>query len=262
MRVLLVGETWLTSTTIVNGVDTFPARVTRHDSAVVLASRLEAAGFHVDRMPGERVNDDFPDDEAGLQPYDVIVLGDVGSDSFLLHPGMYATGAPQADRLRTVAGFARTGGGIIMIGGYLSFSGYRGMAGYGRTALAETLPVHLLDGDDRVERPDGVTPRVVLGEHPALDGVAGGWPPLLGYNRVAAREGAEVLVTVAGEPLLVTHDTGAGRCVAFTSDCAPHWATDAFLSWQHYGTLFANLVRWAGRGSGDPVALRERTDLP
>lgn len=255
MRVLLVGETWTTVTTVVNGVNELPGRATAHDSASLLAERLGETGFSVDRLPGERVNVDFPDASVLRERYDVVVIGDVGSDSFLLHPGMYADGEPQTDRLEGVCDFVRAGGGVLMVGGYLSFSGYRGIARYGRTALGRALPVHIPDHDDRIERPAGVVPAITQPSHPVLRGIEGPWPPFLGYNGVTAREGADVLATVGTDPLLVVGSLGRGRSAAFTSDCAPHWATREFLAWEHYGRLFANLVRWLGAGTGATQAL-------
>ncbi len=41
-----------------------------------------------------------------------------------------------------------------MIGGYLSFMGIEAKANYKNTVLAEVLPVIMLDGDDRVEKPE------------------------------------------------------------------------------------------------------------
>ncbi len=41
-----------------------------------------------------------------------------------------------------------------MIGGYLSFMGIEAKANYKNTVLADVLPVTMLDGDDRVEKPE------------------------------------------------------------------------------------------------------------
>lgn len=251
MRVLVVGETWLTSTTVINGVDSLQARVTSHDSAVVFTEALRTAGLVVDRMPSQSVNAEFPGSTDALRNnWDVVVIGDIGSDSFLLHPGMYASGSAQVDRLRAVADFARVGGGLVMIGGYLSYTGYRGMARYGQTALASALPVAMLDHDDRVECPEGVHPHVRLPEHPILHGLPDDWPAVLGYNQFRSRQDAQVLATVGNDPLLVVGRVGRGRCAAFASDCAPHWASAEFLAWKHYGTLFSQLIRWVGGGHG------------
>ena len=48
-----------------------------------------------------------------------------------------------------------------MVGGYLTFSGVDAKARWGRTSLAQALPVRILDIDDRVELPAGAQPSVV-----------------------------------------------------------------------------------------------------
>jgi uncharacterized membrane protein len=38
---------------------------------------------------------------------------------------------------------------------------------------------------------------------------------------------------------------GAGRSAVFTSDCAPHWAPDAFCNeWPGYAQIFGGLSEW------------------
>ena len=72
--------------------------------------------------------------------------------------------ARRAGRLR------RGGGGLVMVGGYLSFTGIDGRARYGESPLAAVLPVD----DARPRRPgrgaQGVTPAVADAGHPALGG--------------------------------------------------------------------------------------------
>jgi uncharacterized membrane protein len=101
--------------------------------------------------------------------------------------------------------------------------------------------------DDRAEEPSGVRPEVSLPGHPVLDGVPEDWPALLGYNRVTARPGAEVLVRCEADPLVACGEYHAGRSAVFTSDCAPHWGPPAFLDWPGYDPLWANLVAWLAR---------------
>lgn len=78
--------------------------------------------------------------------------------------------------------------------------------------------------------------------------VLGAWPAFCGYNRVAAKQDSQVLADVYGDPFIVTAPYGEGRTLAFTSDCTPDWATQAFLDWDGSGRFFQNAVRWlAGR---------------
>ncbi|MCL7417638.1 MAG: glutamine amidotransferase [Halalkalicoccus sp.] len=134
-----------------------------------------------------------------------------------------------ARRRRSVRRHRADGGALGMIGGYMSFSGASGWAQYGRTALADVLPVTLGPGDDRIEVPGGVAP---TNEGVPNADLAGEWPEILGYNRVTASDDANVWATIGDDPLLVIGSHGAGRSFAFTTDCAPHWAPPTFLEWE------------------------------
>ena len=134
-----------------------------------------------------------------------------------------------------------------MIGGYLSFAGIEGKARYQRTPVEDALPVTISETDDRAEVPQGVVPEVLTPDHPVLAGLPGDWPALLGYNRVAPRDTASVLVTCGDDPLIAVGDYHDGRSAVFTSDCAPHWGPPAFLDWPGYGPLWSNLVAWLTR---------------
>jgi uncharacterized membrane protein len=136
---------------------------------------------------------------------------------------------------------------LVMVGGYMSFTGIDGRARFGMSPLATVLPVKMLDHDDRIEVPEGLIPSVEVPNHPVLGGTSGEWPPLLGYNRVVAKADSTVVAKCSGDPLLVVGSVGAGRAVAFTSDLAPHWAPPEFLSWPHYRQLWASIINWTGK---------------
>ena len=84
-----------------------------------------------------------------------------------------------------------------------------------------------------------------MAAHAMLEGITGAWPALLGLNGVEAAPGAETVVSAGGHPLLLAGRFGKGRGVAFTSDCAPHWAPPEFVAWEHYGRLWNQIARWA-----------------
>jgi len=136
------------------------------------------------------------------------------------------------------------GGGLVMIGGYMTFQGIDAKARYRDTEVAEVLGVEMEAGDDRAERPQGVKPRVAAANHPIVGGLEAEWPALLGYNRFAARQKATVVATVGNDPLIVAAEFGKGRSVAFASDCGPHWAPPAFVDWPGYTTLWRQIVGW------------------
>jgi uncharacterized membrane protein len=85
-------------------------------------------------------------------------------------------------------------------------------------------------------------------DHPIVSGIGGAWPALLGLNQVTPKENVELIATAGEHPLLVAGKFGEGRSVAFTSDCAPHWAPPAFVAWEHYNRLWSQMARWASGG--------------
>lgn len=247
IRVLFVGETYTGVHTYVRGSD----YVTLPDY-----SDVKGAGFcdalnrggdiRAELMPSQEVLERFPLSMEALSAYDVVVISDVGSNTFLKNPK--ADGRRFPNRLELLRRFVEEGGGLMMCGGYFGFSGVHNTARYGMTPLAAALPVEISNYDDRIECPEGACPRVLMPEHPVFDGVLGAWPAFCGYNRVAAKQDSQVLADVCGDPFIVTAPYGEGRTLAFTSDCTPDWATQAFLDWDGSGRFFQNAVRWlAGR---------------
>jgi uncharacterized membrane protein len=186
----------------------------------------------------------FPGSADELAAYDAIILSDIGANSLLLSPDTFERSAIAPNRLAAIERYVHGGGGLLMIGGYLSFAGIDGKARYHGTPVEEALPVLISSHDDRAERPEGVQPTVSVAGHPILDGVPAGWPALLGYNQVTAKPDADVLVRCGADPLLVVGSHGAGRSAAFASDCAPHWCPPTFMNWPGYDPMWANLVRW------------------
>ncbi|HWA99382.1 MAG TPA: glutamine amidotransferase [Pirellulales bacterium] len=160
--------------------------------------------------------------------YDVYILGDL--DSSTLTP----------DELAKLSTAVQHGAGFIMLGGFHSF----GPGGYGRTALADVLPITI----DRLERQNFDEPLradLHLSEHPRMRPTpigntqslmqlappsrnASAWaelPPLEGANRFRGiKPGAQVLAeSERSQPLLVAKDFGAGRVIAFAIDSTWHW---------------------------------------
>jgi len=243
-RILIAGESWMTTSTHVKGVDEFSVH-SYVEGVGPLRDALRARGHEVVHLPAHLVPTDFPADAAALQAYDLVVLSDIGANSIQLAPGVFERFQPGQDRLAALRDWVGDGGALLMIGGYLSFSGFQARAAFRQTVLAEVLPVTMLPEDDRVEQPAGIVPTVDDAAHPALGGAGTDWPLLLGYNRVVAKDGAEVPVRVGDDPLVALAPFGRGRAGAFTSDCSPHWAPPAFCEeWPGYADLFDGLVRW------------------
>jgi uncharacterized membrane protein len=216
-----------------------------------LLSALRAEGIDVTHIPNHLAIREFPRDAEGLAAYDVVILSDIGADTLQLHPDVLEGGRRLADPTRAIAAHVANGGGLLMIGGYMSFSGYDGHARYHNTRLAEVLPVQMLGYDDRIEEPEGVVPMVVR-PHEVLDGLPREWPFFLGYNRLRAKDASEVVLATDLDPFLVLGSHGLGRVAAFASDCSPHWGSDAFVGWPGYTRFWSQLVGWLAAG---PVAV-------
>lgn len=227
----------------VKGFDSFTTS-TYEEGVAYLRAALEEAGTVVTFQPSHVASREFPVTPTALKDYDVIILSDIGSNTLLLRPETFTTSKPHPNRLQAIADYVRGGGGLIMVGGYLSFQGFEAKARYRGTPVEDVLPVHLLEGDDRVEVPEGCPPRLLRSDHPIVRGLPEEWPPVLGYNRLQARDEADVLAGCFGDPLLAVRQVGAGRTAAFASDCGPHWAPLPFVEWNGYKRLWVQLVEW------------------
>ena len=248
-KVLLAGESWVSTATHIKGFDQFPT-VTYHTGADELLAALKDSAFDVTFMPAHEAQRNFPQSMEALSAYDAVVLSDIGANTLLLHPDTWVHSRPTPNRLRLLRDYVGNGGGLLMFGGYYSFQGINGGARYHKTPVEDVLPVSCLTVDDRVEVPEGYAPVVVGPQgHPILEGLGKDWPILLGFNEVKVKDGAEVLATVSSDygslPLLVTGTYGKGRTVAWTSDVGPHWLPPGFIAWNGYKTLFEQMLAWA-----------------
>lgn len=248
-KVLLAGESWVTTGIHTKGFDQF-ATATYHTGADELLAAFKDGPLDVRFMPSHEAQAQFPQSLEALRAYDAIVLSDIGANTLLLHPDTWLRSKPTPNRLRLLRDYVQEGGALLMYGGYYSFQGINGGARYHKTPVEEVLPVTCLPFDDRVEVPESFKP-VVSGNpaHPILAGLGTDWPVLLGFNEVVVKAGAEVLATVSTDygalPLLVCGTYGKGRTVVWTSDVGPHWLPQDFIAWKGYKTLFEQQVLWA-----------------
>lgn len=252
-RILLAGESWISNKCEVKGFSAYSTGSYGEGQAELVAA-IEGAGHEVTFMPNHLAINDFPWDADALTPYDVVILSDIPADTLQVHPDCFDRGQRTPDRLRVISEWVGRGGGLIMVGGYMSFSGIEGKAHYQATPLVDVLPIEMLGFDDRVETPEGVSP-IVEQSHFVLNGVSADWPHFLGYNRLRAKAHGEVLLSVGSDPFLVLGAHGRGRTAAFASDCSPHWGSPEFLAWEHYGRFWAQLMDWlGGEGQNDAGA--------
>ena len=130
---------------------------------------------------------------------------------------------------------------------FMTFMGIEGKGNWKGTPVEEILPVTMQAGDDRVETPEGSFIQLDPSSHPLLAGMKEEMPPLLGYNRLTAKEGKEVLITVGEEkdPMLVIGEYGKGRTFAWASDCAPHWMPEEFCGSKENHCMWQNVTLWA-----------------
>lgn len=241
-RVLLAGESWTVHEIHQKGFDHFTS--TSFDTgADAFIAAAASEGITVEQMYGHDVPAHFPRTPEALSEYDVIIISDIGANSFLLTPETWKQGAKSENSLRALVEWTKSGGGLMMAGGYLSFQGINGAANFARTPLAEILPVTMLVGDDRVESPEGAAVRAEVTDHP-LSTLFEGAPELLGYNEVMAAREADLVATVGRDPLLATRQVGSGRTLAWTSDIGPHWCPTTFLDWEGFAPLVAGMLRW------------------
>ncbi len=73
------------------------------------------------------------------EQYDAIVISDIGSNTFLLQNDTLST-SHKPNALELIKEYVNNGGGLLMIGGYLSFMGIEAKANYKNTVLADVLP--------------------------------------------------------------------------------------------------------------------------
>lgn len=192
-KILLVGESWVTSANHTKGWDTFSS-VTFHLGAEPLVDALKDSPFELTYMKAHEAALDFPLSLEGLTHYDAILLSDIGSNTLLLHPDVWLQGKTVPNRLKLLKEYSARGGGLMMIGGYFSFQGIDGRARWHKTAVEEVLPVTCIPYDDRFEAPEGIVAEITMPSHPIVFGLDTPWPALLGVNEVKVKERQDVQV--------------------------------------------------------------------
>lgn len=242
VKVLFAGESWMTHSVHVKGFDSFDMS-SYHEGGTAMIAAMRAGGVEVIYQPSHVAMNDFPYEREVLDKFDVVILSDIGANTLLLPDRVSIRSEPSPNRLHLIRDFVIGGGGLLMVGGYLTFQGIQAKGNYKGSAVEEVLPIELFAHDDRNEQPQGVTPTIVEAGHPVLAGLSN-WPQFLGYNRSTARPDATVLAQFGDDPFIAVREPGQGRSAIFSSDCGPHWGPPAFVSWSGYGPLWINLVMW------------------
>ncbi|MHB1346080.1 MAG: glutamine amidotransferase [Candidatus Humimicrobiaceae bacterium] len=249
IKVLFVGETVYISSKIFMGWDSFEmGRYWEHEGFFLKS--LKYHDMDVTYIRTNNVSEGFPWTIEELKFFDVIVVSDVGSNTFLLSEKT-SRGERTPNRLKLIEQFVEEGGGFLMWGGYLSFTGIGGKAFYKNTPIEKILPVTLSLTDDRVEVPEGFLPKIRMKDHPILNDIPDPWEGwFLSYNRLTAKEGADVITAIAeydNDPITIAWDFKKGRSLASAVDCDLNGAAPSFLNWKYTGNLYANMVKWLAK---------------
>lgn len=121
-KVLLAGESWMSYTTHVKGFDSFYTSV-YETGEKWLKEALEEAGYEVEFMPNHIAAEDFPYTVEELKRYDCVILSDIGANTLLLPVETFTKSIKKPDRAKVIRDYVMEGGSLLMIGGYLTFSG-------------------------------------------------------------------------------------------------------------------------------------------
>ena len=231
-------------------------------AAAYLAGVMTAYDIEFDYLAS---NEPF-DDGMLANDYAGIIISDYPAENFT------------EEQLASIAGKVSEGMGLLMLGGWESFSGVGRQ--YTDTVLKEVLPVHMTDSDDRVNSSGPCLIEKVC-EHEIVDSLPfeKNAPAIGGYNSFCEKPDATVILRsqrfnascedgkfgfeAIGEPaaLLVTGSYGKGRACAFATDVAPHWigglidwgdkrvhaqasGAEAIEVGNWYANLFSNMVKW------------------
>ena len=120
---------------------------------------------------------------------------------------------------------ADKGAGLLMVGGWRSFSGPFG--GWRGSIVEKILPVRCSTKDDRLNFPGGA--HITLKrKHPAIRPISFHAPPVIcGLNQIQPKKNSQVLLTAKrlldGKefPLLIVDQNR--KSAALATDLAPHW---------------------------------------
>ena len=128
-RVLIAGKSWTVHSIHQKGFDSFTT--TEYAEGVQwLRAALEGAGWDITYQPAHVAAREFPFDAGVLSAFDCVMLSDIGSNTLLLHPDTFVRSRVLPNRLAAIRDYVANGGGLVMIGGYMTFQGIDGKARY------------------------------------------------------------------------------------------------------------------------------------
>jgi uncharacterized membrane protein len=201
--------------------------------------------------------------------YQAVIISDYPAENF------------STEQINTVVEQVAAGLGLLMIGGWESFTGAKGQ--YADTKLSHVLPVIMQSEDDRVNcfapcLAEKKKEHEILGSLPFEENA----PSINGFNRLKSKPDSNTILlarrfkasyvngnfTVTSledpDPLLVVSSYKQGRVCAFATDVAPHWV-GGLVDWGNsrikaqgpganpievgnwYAALLANMINWTAR---------------
>ena len=201
--------------------------------------------------------------------YQAVIISDYPAENF------------STEQINTIVEQVTAGLGLLMIGGWESFTGAKGE--YTDTKLSQVLPVIMQSADDRV---NCFAPCLAekMKEHEILSSLPfeENTPSIGGFNRLKSKPDSNTILlarrfkasyvngnfTVTSledpDPLLVVSSYKQGRVSAFATDVAPHWV-GGLVDWGNsrvkaqgpganpievgnwYAALLANMINWTAR---------------
>jgi uncharacterized membrane protein len=250
LRVLVAGESWIKHTVHLKGFDQFHTTEYEEGAGVFLAA-LEQAGFAVTYVRGHEISARFPKTAEELDAFDVVVLSDIGSNSFLLPDETFLRSERSPNKMSVLGDYVGGGGDLVMTGGYLSFTGVDGKARYGMSPLADVLPVTICPTTTGSSGPTGSvrpsTCRTIRCSEARLHSgrpcsASIGWSPsrMRRSSPAAARTRCSSSVSTAG--------AGSSRSPRTSP---PTGAPPEFVEWPHYASLWTSILSWAARIGSD-----------
>ena len=176
--------------------------------------------------------DFFPPTYEELLGYDLLVLSDVPA------------GPDYANEM--VADFVRHGGGLLVLGGMLTY----GAGQWRGTTLESILPVAMPEGFDCRWLPGGARPHV-LSDHPAVRGIR--WPDDARFYWIHAgvpKPDANVVLAADGQPILVVGHCGDGRIAAVLATCHGEPKRRQVEAWTtpEWTRLLSQTMQWLKEG--------------
>ncbi len=233
IKVLYAGDYALITHTYIKGMNSWTSGQAFDERHFLMDVFDKIDGVEAEYMPTPYISECFPSTLEDMKKYDVIIISDVGTDTLLMYPDIFKIPMGE-NRLKLLSEYVKSGGGLMCVGGWMSYGGQMGQGKYHNTLMEDILDIEASPYDDRMEIPEGFKYDPVKMDHPLIKGLDWDNAPLLflGYNKFKARNNEKVIAEWNGDPMMVVNEYGKGKTLAFASDLAPHWG-QGFVHWEN-----------------------------